>query len=97
MRLLIAVVAASLPLTTSTAAPQPERKSPPPKAEPPSDWAETPEQCERAKVHNTDNAEPVRPRKLTELPPGNLQLAVHREVDGCPVPVIVRYNFVGGN
>ena len=96
MRLLIAVIAASLPLTTSTAAPQPQREPSPQKAEPQSDWTETPEQCERAKVHYTDSAEAVRPRKLTELPPGNLQLAVHREVDGCPVPVIVRYNFVGG-
>ena len=97
MRMLIAVVAASLPLTTSAAAPQPQPPAPPQKAEPPADWAKTPEQCERAKVHYTDSAAPAKTRKLTELPPGNLQLAVHREVEGCPVPVIVRYNFTSGN
>ncbi|HEY0013519.1 MAG TPA: hypothetical protein VGB79_11805 [Allosphingosinicella sp.] len=35
-------------------------------------------------------------RRLDELPPGNLQLAVMREVDGCPEPVIVHYGIGAG-
>ena len=34
-----------------------------------------------------------RPRRLGELPPGDLQLTVMREVDGCHEPVIVRQGF----
>jgi len=35
-------------------------------------------------------------RRLDELPPANLQLAVHREIDGCIEPVIVRYGVGEG-
>ena len=34
--------------------------------------------------------------KLTELPPANGYVAVYREVDGCEVPIMVRYG-VGGS
>lgn len=37
----------------------------------------------------------ARARRLDQLPPANLQLAVQREVDGCIEPVIVRYDFRG--
>jgi hypothetical protein len=37
----------------------------------------------------------VQPQKLTELPPANLYAAVYRLVNGCEVPLVVRYN-VGG-
>jgi len=37
----------------------------------------------------------VAPRKLSELPPANAYKAVYRRVDGCEVPVIVKYG-VGG-
>lgn len=30
-------------------------------------------------------------RRLDQLPPGNLELTVQREVDGCIEPVIIRY------
>jgi hypothetical protein len=33
--------------------------------------------------------------KLGELPPGDLHLAVMREVDGCQEPVIVRHDIGG--
>ncbi|WP_129793336.1 hypothetical protein [Sphingosinicella sp. CPCC 101087] len=36
-----------------------------------------------------------RPRRLIELPPGRLELAVHRVVDGCPVPAVLR-DGIGG-
>jgi hypothetical protein len=34
-------------------------------------------------------------RRLGELPPGNLELAVVREEGGCITPVIVRYGIGG--
>lgn len=34
-------------------------------------------------------------KKLNELPPANAYKAVYRQIGGCEVPVIVRYN-VGG-
>ena len=37
----------------------------------------------------------VAPRKLTELPPANAYYTVYRRIDGCMVPVIVKYG-VGG-
>lgn len=40
-------------------------------------------------------ASPARPRRLNELPAGDLHLAVVREVAGCQQPAIVRHN-VGG-
>lgn len=38
---------------------------------------------------------PVKPQKLTELPPANAYLAVYRMIAGCEVPVVVKYG-VGG-
>ena len=32
-------------------------------------------------------------KKLNELPPGNLYKAVYRRIDGCEVPVVVRYDI----
>ena len=37
----------------------------------------------------------MEPRKLTELPDANFYRAVYRVVDGCEVPVIVRYGVTG--
>ena len=31
-------------------------------------------------------------RRLDQLPPANLYLTVFRTVDGCPKPVVVRYD-----
>ena len=42
-----------------------------------------------------DRGKSVAPRKLNELPPANVYSTVYRRVDGCEVPVIVRYG-VGG-
>ena len=36
-----------------------------------------------------------RPRRLIDLPPGRLELAVHREVDGCPIPAVLREGLGG--
>jgi len=37
-----------------------------------------------------DPTETVRPRTLDELPPGRLELTVLRQVDGCPIPAVLR-------
>ncbi|MEO7655195.1 MAG: hypothetical protein ABIS23_05875 [Sphingomicrobium sp.] len=52
--------------------------------------------CPRtASVHALDrNRKPV-PRKLTELPRANAYSAVLHTVEGCEVPIVVRYG-VGG-
>lgn len=44
-------------------------------------------------VHNVRRSERIEPRKLGELPPADHVLAVYREVDRCPAPVIVRYGI----
>jgi hypothetical protein len=35
------------------------------------------------------------PRRLTELPDGNLYFTVYRKIDGCEVPVVVKYAVSG--
>lgn len=37
----------------------------------------------------------VRPQRLDELPPGRLEHSVFRQVDGCPIPAVVREQFDG--
>ena len=49
--------------------------------------------CGRPDVHHARRGAPVRPRNLGELPPGNLELAVYRQLEGCEVPAIVRQNI----
>jgi hypothetical protein len=44
-------------------------------------------------VRRADAPSKLEARRLDELPPGNLILAVMREVDGCVEPVIVRYGY----
>ena len=49
-------------------------------------------QCRiRFNVVPADLPAPPPVRRLGELPPGDTVLAVYREVEGCPEPVIVRY------
>ncbi len=42
-------------------------------------------------VYAWRQAEPLQPRKLTELPPANAYSAVYRRIGGCEVPVVVKY------
>ena len=38
------------------------------------------------------DGKPLKPQKLTELPPGNMYSAVYRrDVDGCEKPIVVKY------
>ena len=45
--------------------------------------------CAPPRVH-TESSGSTRPRKLEELPAGQLMLAVNKTVDGCPVNVLMR-------
>ena len=41
------------------------------------------------------DGKPLRPRKLTELPPANAYSAVFHHIGACEVPIVVKYG-VGG-
>lgn len=91
------LAAAALASAASSAAPpaEPSRTPPAPQAAPAA--APSPlQECRR--LYQPVPAGP-RPgmraelRKLDELPPANLVLAVYNQVDGCPVPVIVRHGY----
>jgi len=41
------------------------------------------------------DGKPLRPRKLTELPPANAYSAVFRHIGNCEAPIVVKYG-VGG-
>ena len=42
-----------------------------------------------------ENGRGARARRLDELPPGRLEYAVFREVDGCAIPAVVHENIGG--
>ncbi len=65
---------------------------PPPQAERTPNLYSTPERCKDAPIKAVDKDGKPRPRKLTDLPDGALQLAVDRRIDGCPVLTIVYGN-----
>lgn len=52
--------------------------------------------CPHATVRQADDGRTLRPRRFNELPPGRLELAVLREVDGCPIPAVLQENIGGG-
>jgi len=87
-----------LPIQTQRGAPPKVRVVPggavkdwtlPPQAERTPNLFNPPERCRDAAVKAVDKDGRPRPRKLTDLPPGALQLAVDRRIDGCPVLTIV--------
>jgi hypothetical protein len=49
------------------------------------------EQC-KVGPRTAEGGESPASKRLGELPPGQLLLAVYREENGCPKPVIVRQN-----
>ena len=51
--------------------------------------------CTRPDLLPAQEAGALRAKPRGELPPGELRLAVMREIDGCQEPVIVRYGFGG--
>jgi poly(3-hydroxybutyrate) depolymerase len=54
------------------------------------------ENCPRATTYQAyDRGRVAKPRQLTELPGAHQFAAVYRTVNGCQVPLIVRYNVDG--
>lgn len=51
--------------------------------------------CPRATLRYAEEDVRRGARRLIELPPGRLELAVMREFDGCPIPAILR-DGIGG-
>ena len=56
-----------------------------------------PDKCKQTGAHYYAyrEGEPLKPKKLTELPPANAYIAIVRNDGRCEVPVIVRYNMGG--
>ena len=54
----------------------------------------TPANCPRTTSYYAyRQGEPLKPRKLTELPPANAYSAVYRHVGHCEVPIVVKYGM----
>jgi hypothetical protein len=51
--------------------------------------------CPHATVRQAEGREALRPRRFNELPSGRLELAVMREVDGCPIPAVLQEGIGG--
>ena len=52
-------------------------------------------ECPSATVHMADQPNRAVARRLDELPPGRLELTVLREVNGCPIPAVLREGIGG--
>ena len=92
MRIRPIVLAVFVSAASSAAAP-PASPSAPAAAPAPAQTPGTGAPCRFDDLRRHADGASVRPRRLDELPPGDLQLAVYREVDGCMEPVIVRHDF----
>ena len=52
----------------------------------------TPTNCPRTtNYYAYRSREPLKPRKLNELPPANAYAAVYRHIGGCEAPIVVEY------
>ncbi len=90
MRILLVAAAAMIVPASAVAPPaSPATAKATPKAE-----------CRTTSVHQAspfNRADPVRPRKLNELPPATGYKAVYRTIDGCEVPLtVVEYQRTSG-
>jgi hypothetical protein len=58
--------------------------------------AAAPSHCPRTTMYQAyDGGKAAQPRKLAELPGAHQFAAVYRTVNGCEVPLVVRYNIGG--
>jgi hypothetical protein len=48
--------------------------------------------CPQTTAHMAVDRKSPPMKKLNELPPANMYKAVYRQIGGCEVPVVVRYN-----
>ncbi len=87
MRLPILVAGLTLPLASAAAQSFPEARP-----------GGSPDQreCYGSIIHYAEEDKKAVPKRLGELPPGNLILSVVRDVAGCQKPVIVRYGIGAG-
>src|SRR5688500_9507972 len=53
-------------------------------------------QCNNPHLHPVDSGGKAEAKRLGELPPASMMLAVVRDVNGCHEPVIVRYGIGAG-
>jgi len=51
--------------------------------------------CPNARSYFTGDSRSAEARRLDQLPPGRLELTVLREVDGCPIPAVLREGISG--
>ena len=93
MRLLIAATLLLFPIGSSSAQDRAPPASPAPYVVTPPGIPPGDKQCDRASVRHAEALGPVRASRLGDLPPGDLHLALLREVDGCPEAVIIGYNY----
>lgn len=88
----LAVLLTTLPVAAFAAPPS---QSPEPAS------ASTASHCPRTTSYLADKSglyrgQPLKPRKLTELPPATTYMAVFRHIDGCEVPLtMVEYRNSG--
>ena len=90
MRLIPAMILALLPLAAA-AAPTPDNAQA-------GSGATAPAKCNRfGRMEQASVLRDAGPRtqRLDQLPPGDLHLAVDRQIDGCHQPTIVRQNIGG--
>ena len=98
MRILAAFPLALLPLASVAGAPA--ASDPEPAQAAGETLAAAAEPCERhLRPRFAVRSDRVRAERLIDLPPGNLDLAVMRSLDGCHEPVTIRENYgaVGGS
>ena len=55
----------------------------------------TGKRCPEDMLRYAGQGRPPVARRLDELPPGRLELTVYRQVDGCPIPAVLREGIGG--
>jgi hypothetical protein len=84
MRLSLLILTLALPAAAAGAAPQADQNG------------SAARKCRDEPMVALGQKDRPQPRRLGELPPGQLYLTVDRKVGGCRIPVIVRYGVGAG-
>ncbi|WP_114952711.1 hypothetical protein [Sphingosinicella terrae] len=84
--MLLTILFAALPAVAAASAPVPEALA---------GAAAQADKCPDLRPRPVGPADDAQPRRLGDLPPGRLELTVHREVDGCPIPAVLREGIGG--
>ncbi len=91
MRIPLAMIALTLSVPAMAAGPSPDTKAP----------SSSAPACRQTKpywagANSAYRGHPLRPRKLTELPPGTAFMAVYRRIDDCEAPLTM-VDYRGSN